>query len=215
MMSRGIALTFAAVCIILLVATAGTIVYCTSVVSDRDSQISALKGQITSLGIEVHRLNDSVNELNAELSQKNSQVSSLNSQIANLNSQIEDLNSQVANLSSQTSSRANLDVSSFTVQDDRSRVPYTLHVSGRVYNTGASTAYNAFLHVVAFNAESKAIDSFHSFTGITPGVSLGLDFRLNYTGSPIQRWSITPIWTDRLVTGSSGTFTGGVFNGTG
>jgi uncharacterized protein YoxC len=203
----------AALCIIFIITAAALIVYYNSVMDDKNIQISVLQTQVDSLNVEVDRLNATIQKLNTELDQKNrqvsnlnSQITSLNNQIAGLNSQINDLTSQISNLTSQVTNKPNLIAESFTVEDDRSSIPYNLHIAGRVNNTGGSTAYNAFLHVVAFNAEGLAIDDFYYFGGITGHMSLGLDFRLNYTGSPIQRWSISPIWTDKLTTVSNGSF---------
>jgi len=112
-------------------------------------------------------------------------------------------------MTSQEANKPNVVVQSLNVQDERGSVPYNLHVSATITNTGGSTAYNAYLHVVAFNAEGKAIDSMYSFAGITPNANLGLNFRLNYTGSPIQSWSVTPVWNGGTgtTTTSNSTFT--------
>ena len=112
------------------------------------------------------------------------------------NSVIDELN---AELNSQVVSRANLVIDDLNVEDDRGGgLGNNLHIYGRVYNTGEKNAYNAYLHIVAFNAEGEAIDSFYGFGGVVAGMFLGLDFRLDYTGSPLEVWSIMPIWTDEL-----------------
>lgn len=84
--------------------------------------------------------------------------------------------------------------------DERVILPYRLHISGFLNNTGGGTAYNAYLHVVAYNNESLAVDSNYNFGGMTPHVMLGLDFTLNYEGSPIDNCTITPFYTDHLPT---------------
>jgi hypothetical protein len=88
--------------------------------------------------------------------------------------------------------------SGLTAQDYRSSLQNSLHISGRLNNTGGGTAYNAVLHVVAMNSEGKAIDSTYSFDGITPHQSVGLGFSLNYTGSALTNCTITPIYTDSM-----------------
>ena len=119
---------------------------------------------------------------------------------------VSDKDRQIDDLRSQLSKNSKIVVDGLTVEDDRSRVPYTLHIYGFVNNTGQSIAYNAVLHIIATNTEGYAIDAFHDFTGITGEMSLGLDFRLEYAGSPIEWWAITPVWTDAWVTGLQGTF---------
>ncbi len=92
-----------------------------------------------------------------------------------------------------------------TVLDDRTSLPYNLHVSCWLNNTGGGTAYNAYLHVTAFNQQGTAVDKFYSFGGMTPQVGLGLDFRLDYTGAQIKACTIAPIYTDSLGTVSNAT----------
>ncbi len=92
-----------------------------------------------------------------------------------------------------------------TVLDDRSRLPYNLHVSCWLNNTGGGTAYNAYLHLTAFTQEGTVIDKFYSFGGMTPHVGLGLDFRLDYAGTQIKSCTIAPIYTDSLGTVSNAT----------
>jgi hypothetical protein len=85
-----------------------------------------------------------------------------------------------------------------TAKSDRAKVPYSLHVSGWINNTGGGTAYNAFLHIIAMNGEGTAVDRNYSFTGITPHMNLGLDFKFSYQGSEIINCTVTPIYTDAL-----------------
>jgi len=196
----------AALCVAFIITTAASVVYYNSVINDKNNQISSLEAEVTSLESEVGKLNATVQSLNRDLAQKNNEINNLNYQITLLNSQIADLNSQITALSSQTANQPKLVVDNFTVEDDRSSVPYNLHIYGRVNNTGGGTAYNAVLHIIALSADGVAVNTYYSFTGITARMSLGLNFRLNYTGSPIRSWSITPIWTDKSVTPYSGTF---------
>ncbi len=183
-------------------------------IAQKDDEISALKARVASLQAEVDQLNSRIQALTAEIEAKDkqiseltSQINALNSQVAELNTQIVDLNAQIAILSEQSNKEPNLVVGNLVVEDDQNSTPSNLHITCRVYNTGGSTAYNAFLHVTALNAEGQAVNYMHSFTGITAYMDLGLDFRANYTGSPITSWSVDPIWTDKAQTGESSPFT--------
>ena len=111
---------------------------------------------------------------------------------------IDDLNSQIAN-------KPKLVVDGLNVEDNRGSMGNTLRIYGRINNTGEGTAYNALLHVIAFNAEGLAIDEYYNFVGITGGMSLSVDFGLAYAGSPIDNYAITPIYTDGLITPMNGT----------
>ncbi len=85
-----------------------------------------------------------------------------------------------------------------TAKSDRTKVPYSLHISGRINNTGGGTAYNAFLQIIAMNSEGTAVNRNYSFTGITPYMNLGLDFQFAYQGSELLNCTVTPIYTDAL-----------------
>jgi hypothetical protein len=88
--------------------------------------------------------------------------------------------------------------SALTAQDVRTGYSYSIHIRGRINNTGGSTAYNAALHIIAMNNDGTAIDTNYSFMGITAHMSLGLDFSLPYSGSPIDNCTITPVYQDSL-----------------
>jgi hypothetical protein len=116
--------------ILFVAAIAGTIVYCNGVISDGNSKIASLNSQI------------------ADLTNK---VSDLKTQATNVDSQIENLLSPKI-------------VTSLGI----SEVPYDsphnfptpllynhLLIMGSVANTGVTTAYNAGLHVVAYQADGK------------------------------------------------------------
>ncbi len=203
----------AAFCVVCVIASLGSTAYYNSVIAQKDDEISSLKAQVASLHAQVDQLNSQIQTLTAELGRKDAQISELtnqisvlSSQVSELNSQIVDLNAQIAVLSDQLNKKPNLVVGNLVVEDDRNSTQTNLHIACRVYNTGGSTAYNAYLHVTALNAEGQAVNYMHSFTGITAYMDLGLDFRVNYTGSPITSWTVNPIWTDKIQTGESSPF---------
>jgi hypothetical protein len=118
------------IAIVFVVAIAGTIVYCNRILSDG-----------------------------------NSKITSLNSQIANLESRVSELKTQAANTYSQTE---NLLSAKIVTSLGISEVPYDsphnyptpllynhLLIMGSVSNTGVTTAYNAGLRVVAYEADGK------------------------------------------------------------
>jgi cell division protein FtsB len=203
-----------AACAAFIIASTGLAVYYASVVGDKDNQISSLQAELASYKAEVNTLNATIQNLsnqitqkNDVIAQKNNEIITLNNQVTTLTNQIADLNNQIDNLNNQIANKPRIVVDGLAVEDDRGNSPYNLHIYGRINNTGGGTAYNAFLHIEAFNAEGVAIDTYHGFGGITGKMSLGLDFRVNYTGSPIENWFITPIYTDEPIIPYSGTFT--------
>jgi len=198
-----------ALCAVFIITTAGLAVYYTSVVSDKDQLISNLYTEVARLSTEVHDLNTTTTALNNTITQKNNLITQKNDEIISLNNQITSLNSQIAELEegpSQPTGQAMLIVDDFNAEDLRFGSSYALHIDCHVKNTGGGVAYNALLQIRAYNAEGVAIDTYHPFGGITAGRSVGLDFSVEYTGSPIQSWDITPIWTNQFVIPVSGIF---------
>ena len=190
-----------ALCAVLIITASALVVYYGSVVGEKDQQISSLGDEVARLNTEVNALNSTVKTLNETLAQKNSLIEQQNNEISDFNNQITSLNSQIAALQ-----ELSIDASGLTVEDLRGTSSYALHIYGRVNNPSEAIAYNAVLHVMAFNAEGLAIDNYHYFGGITGGMSVGLDFIIEYTGSPIESWQITPIWTNQMVMPVNGTF---------
>jgi hypothetical protein len=60
---------------------------------------------------------------------------------------------QQTNSNNQDSSKPNIVVVHVNVLDDRTQPPYSLSVTALLNNTGGGTAYNAYLHVIAYNKE--------------------------------------------------------------
>jgi outer membrane murein-binding lipoprotein Lpp len=170
---------------VLLVAVlfAGTVLYYNNAVSFRDSIIGGLS----------------------------SQVNSLNNQIADLNSQISSLkNRMAANLV--TALGASEVQSNSTYNADNPTTFNHLFISGTVRNEGLETAYNAGLHVVAYDATSEVVinmtvplgyGTYGSGSSNSP-LTLG---RLNSQESVTvsisivhinvaATWKITPVWTN-------------------
>jgi septal ring factor EnvC (AmiA/AmiB activator) len=207
-MSRKIVIILAALCIIFIVSTASSIFYYNSILNGKNQQISSLQKEVEEvapLNAQIDSLNATIQQQNSQIVQKNEALDTLNNKIIELNSQITDLNSQINSLNSQVGNQSNLVIDSINVTDERFGTIYYLHIACRINNTGTATAYNALLHVMAFNAEGTAIDDYHSFGGLTGGMSIRLDFVVNYTGSPINSWIVSPIWTSQLSTPSTGT----------
>jgi hypothetical protein len=97
---------------------------------------------------------ETISYYNGEISSKKSKIALLNDKIANLTNQISNLNSQLADLTNAYLVTA-LGVTEIPYNSPYNGValPYNnLYIAGSVTNTGESTAYNAGLHVVAYNS---------------------------------------------------------------
>ena len=164
---------------------------------------------------------------NGLVTDKNSQIASLNNQISNQSSEIANLTSQVRNLQVQitTLTTANL-TASISFDDESSYLTGPtqefLNLEGSVNNVGKSVAYNAGLHVVAYDAQGvKEIDATvplafeetftnpfgyfqagsgliggsYSVTSLSAGQSAQIRLNIDYSGT-VTNWTATPVWTN-------------------
>jgi hypothetical protein len=163
---------------IILIIVAGTTVNYTSLLSDKDSQITSLQHQVTSSNFQI-------TELQRQISYANTQINSLNSSVTTLQN-------QVSNLTAPS-----------IVWDIRGSVYATVwfSVSGSVGNFGTQSAYNATVHVVAYFVNgTKAIDSDLN-VGTIPGRTIETVGNPThgdiYFGGGIlnQNWVITTSWS--------------------
>lgn len=165
------------------------------------------------------------------LNDKNSKIASMNSQIADLDDQVSNLQNQVANLDAKI---ANLTHAWLVTALGTNEVPFDflqnpapfshLYTQGTVTNIGPGIAYDAGLHVVAYNVNGKVevnmtvpLASMASFGTNTETVDYALK---HYEGTDslklgdllptqtvniqiqifhernVTSWDITPVWTN-------------------
>jgi hypothetical protein len=204
MRNRGKAIT----ALIIAVLFVGTIFYCNGVVSDSNFKIASL---------------------NTQIANQNKEIANQDNEMANLTSQISNLERYSANRTYLTS--ANL-VTVVAISDVPANArwgstpfypPYShLHITGSANNTGEGTAYNAGLHVVAYNdAGTLEINMTVPLNGGPFGTDNATDAYLksiNIYGNPVlgvlysgqtvtigvdifhegtvTNWTITPVWTN-------------------
>jgi cell division protein FtsB len=72
--TRKIVITLAVLCIVFIITTALSAVYYTSVIVDKDHQISNLEAEAARLDAEVKTLNATIQKLNNEIAQKNNVI---------------------------------------------------------------------------------------------------------------------------------------------
>jgi len=145
---------------------------------------------------------------------RNSEIASLNNKITNLNTKISNLTVQLTNLTS-----ANL----VTIALGVTEVPYNsqislnsalppdnyLYITGLVTNTGDGIAYNAGLHVIAYDATGTLeinttvpltagtvyIDSSLPLGNLVGGQNATIEIVLYHEGT-VTNWTVTPVWTN-------------------
>ena len=166
-------------------------------------------------------LQEQVADLQSQIANLSSQTSSLQGENANLASQIADLEGQAASLSNQTSSlqgeNSNLLEEKANLQSQLSllsqgKVPATLvtrlgandmrynysgqdlrlYITGEVWNVGTEAAQNCSLHVVLYQGDTVAKDTYIKLGTIAGGSYTGVTRNIYYTGDALTRWTITP-----------------------
>lgn len=74
----------------------------------------------------------------------------------------------------------------------------SLHIKGFLNNTGDGVAYDLVLHVVAMNAEGKAIDADYELPGLTSKMGMSIAQTFNYNGTALTNCTLTPIYLDKV-----------------
>lgn len=163
--------------------------------------------------------NSKIAYLNGQIVNKNNELSNQNSEIANLTSQNSNLRSQVAGLTT-----ANL-TASLSGDEEPSNLTggqAYLIIHGSVSNVGTRTAYNAGLHIVAYNAQVvleinatvalawgeeftnpygnwqsayNPIGNSYSLTSLEGGQTTQINLSIFHSDT-VTNWTITPVWTN-------------------
>lgn len=116
--------------------------------------------------------------------------SGLENQIADLQNQVSNLQNQVSNLK-----KAKLTKVQLLGTDKRPwfQTPY-LQITGCVVNVGTDTAYNCKLHVILYQGEVTAEDTYINLGTISGEGWKGVDSKVYYEGEALTAYSITPEW---------------------
>jgi len=69
-----------------------------------------------------------------------------------------------------------------------------LHVTGSVINVGTNAAYNCKLHVILYQGQTVAKDTYINLGTIVGEGYVDVDEKVYYEGSALTNWSITPEW---------------------
>lgn len=162
-----------------------------------------------------------VADLRCQLATLSSQMSSLHGQNANLAVQMADLEGQVASLSNRTNSlqgenyallgeNANLQ-SQLSLLSEGSvpaklvarlgasemRYNYSgqdlrLYITGEVWNVGTESAENCSLHIILYQGDTVAKDTYIELGTIKGGSYAEVARNIYYTGDKLTNWIITP-----------------------
>lgn len=165
------------------------------------------------------------------IQEKDNRIASIRNEIANLNSTISNLNSQLADLSANlttphlVSSVTATNYSALYIAQLGGGFPPSnfLEITGSVTNSGGGTAFNAGLHVLAYDAsgnvqinmtvplsggtfatDDKILSLFKSYPtmsvsssqlgNLTSGKTVTVTIDIYHEGA-VNNWVITPVWT--------------------
>lgn len=110
-------------------------------------------------------------------------------QIADLQNQISALQNEIDSLKA-----ANL-VTRLGATDEKPWLSTDyLHVTGSVINVGTNAAYNCKLHVILYQGQTVAKDTYINLGTIVGEGYVDVDEKVYYEGSALTNWSITPEW---------------------
>ena len=125
--------------------------------------------------------------LEGNITYYNSQINSLNSQINSLTAEIATLEGVIASLKAPKLVEVDLNT-----EDRRPflQTPY-LYVHGYICNVGTELAYNARIHVVAYQSGGVvAIDTYIDLGTIQGETWTTVDAKIYYSGSALTYWEL-------------------------
>ena len=159
-------------------------------IADLQAQVSDLEETIFGFENEVANLESEKSGLLNEVANLESEKSGLLNEVTNLEKARYLLLSEIENLKSEKLIMVNLDGT-----DNRPLLgtPY-LHVTGEVVNVGTYTAYNCKLHVVLYQGEVVAEDTYINLGTINGEGWKTVDSQIYYEGEELTAYSVTPEW---------------------
>ncbi len=146
-------------------------------------------------------LENRVSELESQVVGLQSQRDSLTTEKTNLQTQVANLESQVDSLTNERNTLSNqLEnvkaaklVTRLGSSDERPWLSDDyLHVYGSVINVGSYAATNSKLHVVLYQGQTVAKDTFIELGTISGESYTDIDQKIFYDGSALTSWSIVP-----------------------
>jgi len=195
---RNVAIGVGVLCVVLLIALAYSVTTYTSMLQNKDAQISALDTQIANLGGQPDP-NLGASDIDAQIANLQNQIADLQNQLTQKNADIDSLNAQIASLNSQINNLKAPKLISVNLKAEDTRpwlsTPY-VHVYGYVVNVGTNTAYNAKVHVVLYQSGNViAKDTYVDLGSIGGESSKSVDTNVYYEGSEITDQTVTLEWT--------------------
>jgi hypothetical protein len=171
--SRNVAIALGTICIILLAGLGGAMGYYTAQVNDKDSTYNDY--------VSSHSHN------NTEFTEYVSTHSHTDSDYITLSLYATDLQSQINSLEASNLTRISLGES-----DNRpaNGTPY-LHIVSVIVNLGTKTAYSCNLHVILYQGNTIAKDTYVLLGTIFGQTGISTTDDVQYSGSALTAWTIT------------------------
>ena len=184
LVGRSVAIALGIACIILLAGIGGVLAYYTMTINNKNTTYDSYASSHSHTNTEFNSLNTTYQDYAGSHAHSDSEYNSLSSQNTNLQNQI-------ANLEAPNLVRINLGES-----DNRPWLgtPY-LHIQSAITNVGTNTAFNCKLHVVLYQGATIAKDTYVLLGTISGGAGISTTNDVQYSGSALTGWTITPQWT--------------------
>ena len=117
-------------------------------------------------------------------------------QIVDLQNQIATLQNEKSTLQNEIDSlKASKLITSLGVTDQKPWLSTDyLQVTGTVWNVGTNTANNCKLHVILYQGQTIAKDTYINLGAINGETSVSINEKVYYEGSALTDWDITPEW---------------------
>ena len=135
-------------------------------------------------------LGGNITDYESEIDRLDSQINSLDTQVTNLQNQINTLQSTIDALKAPKLIHVNI---IGTNNRPLFQTPY-LEITGEVVNVGTNTAYNSKIHVVLYQGEVVAEDTYINLGTIVGEGYETVDSKIYYTGETLTGWSMTTEW---------------------
>jgi uncharacterized protein (UPF0333 family) len=193
---RKLAVSLGLLVVLLAAALAGTFLYYTSITKNKDTELSTLNLQLTDATQQQNaQITDLQNQI-ANLTNQNNQLKSQNNQLetnnTNLQNQISSLNTQISSLKAQieTLKAAKLITIGLSVTDNRPllQTPY-VQISGYICNVGSYAAVNVSMHVVIYQGNVVAKDTYIEISSLSGEGSTNINSQVFYAGSAITNYN--------------------------
>jgi hypothetical protein len=205
LVGRSVAIALGIACIILLAGIGGVLAYYTMTINNKNTTYDSYASSHYHTNTEFNSLNTTYQDYAGSHTYSDSEYNSLQSTYNNYqsthshtDSEYDSLSSQNTNLQNQIASLEAPNLIRINLGESDNRpwlgTPY-LHIQSAITNVGTNTAFNCKLHVVLYQGATIAKDTYVLLGTISGRAGISTTNDVQYSGSALTGWTITPQWT--------------------